>query len=183
MLGVGSRGACMAAEDLWRNSCVRRWLWRSAYNKGSALVIRLVTKSLNSPRRPRNTYKLKSSSETGRPATTNSSNKAFAFCINWVTNSSPCRRSWREPWSCIIRELEVEARTRSGVPQAEQELRQPTTRCKTSIDREERRALKMSWSCCFQVWKSRFTWREIPSWARTCVDGHVLEPSTKPKTP
>jgi hypothetical protein len=44
-----------------------------------ALVIRLVTKSLNSPRRPRNIYKVKSSSETSQPAATNSSNNALAF--------------------------------------------------------------------------------------------------------
>jgi hypothetical protein len=33
---------------------------------------------------------LKSSSDTNRPTTTNSSNKALAFCINWVIDSSPC---------------------------------------------------------------------------------------------
>jgi len=103
VLSMGSRGVLMTTDlmddrdILWRNSCVRRWLWISAYKRGSALVTRLVTKSLNSSRRPWNTYKLKSSNDTDRPVATNSSNKALPFCINWVTDSSPCRRSWREP--------------------------------------------------------------------------------------
>jgi hypothetical protein len=37
----------------------KRWLWTSAYERDFALVGRLVTKSLNSPWRTRNTYKLK----------------------------------------------------------------------------------------------------------------------------
>jgi len=121
VLGVGSRGVLMTADPmderdiLWRNSYVRRWLWISTYKRGSALVIRLVTKSLNSSWRSRNTYKLKSSNDTGRPVATNSSNKTLAFYINWVTDSLPCRRSWREPWSCIIHELDVEARACSSV--------------------------------------------------------------------
>jgi len=99
VLGVGSRGVLMTVDPmdergvLWRNSCVRRWLWRSAYERSFVLVTRLVTKSLNSLRRPRNTYKLKSSSDTGRPAVVNSSNNTLAFCINWVIDSSPCRRA------------------------------------------------------------------------------------------
>jgi len=55
--GVGSRGGFAAKErreDLCRNSWVRRWLWRSAYDSSFALVTRLVTKSLNSPWRPQN---------------------------------------------------------------------------------------------------------------------------------
>jgi hypothetical protein len=56
-------------EVLWRNSWVRRWLWRSAYERGFALVTRFVIKSLNSPWRLWNTYKLKSYKETGWPTT------------------------------------------------------------------------------------------------------------------
>jgi len=150
MLGVGNREALMAPDpmdgwdDLWINSCVRRWLWRSAYKRGSTLITKLVIKSLNSPRRPRNTYKLKSFNETGRPVATNSSNKALAFCINWVTDSSPCQRSWRELWSCIIQEFNVEARACLSVRQAKHDVWQPTTRYKTFIDSEESRALRMS---------------------------------------
>jgi hypothetical protein len=44
-----------------------------------ALDTRLVTNSLNSPRRPRNIYKVKSSSEISQPVATNSSNNALAF--------------------------------------------------------------------------------------------------------
>jgi hypothetical protein len=72
---------------------------------------------------------LKSSSETGRPTAANSSNNALAFCIN-CTDSSPCWRSWREPWSCIIQELDVEARPCSSVHQTEHEVWQSTTKWK-----------------------------------------------------
>jgi len=44
-----------------------------------ALVTRIITKSLYSPRRPQNIYKVKSSSETSQPTATNSSNNALAF--------------------------------------------------------------------------------------------------------
>ena len=44
-------------------------------------VDKLVTRSLNSLRNPRNTYKLKSSIEIGLPAAASSSNKDLAFCI------------------------------------------------------------------------------------------------------
>jgi hypothetical protein len=64
-----------------------------AYDSGSALVTRLVTKSLNSPRRPRNTYRLKSSRDIGRPAATNSLNNDFAYCMYIVIDASPCERS------------------------------------------------------------------------------------------
>jgi len=158
-------------DVLWRNSCVRRWLWRSAYERGSTLVTRLVTKSLNSPRRPRNTYKLKSSSDTGQPTTTNSSNKALAFCINWVTDSSPCRRSWKEPWSYIIHELDVEARVCSSVCQTELQVWQSTIRWRTSMESEESKALRMSGSCCFQRRNNWFTWREVPSTTWTSGEG------------
>jgi len=127
--------------------------------KRISLVTRLVTKSLNSPRRPRNAYKLKSASEIGRLAAASSSNKALAFCRNWITDSSPCRRSWREPWSYIIRELDVEARACSSVCQTEHEVGQSITRWRTSMDSERSRALRMSWSCCFQWRKCWDTWR------------------------
>jgi hypothetical protein len=52
-------------EFLCRNSWVRRWLWRSAYDSDSVLVIRLITKSLNSLRRLWKTCKLKSSRDMG----------------------------------------------------------------------------------------------------------------------
>jgi len=122
---LGSKGAEMVADSidwrevLWINSYVRRWLWRSVYEKGSALIMRLVTKSLNSTWRPWNTYKLKSSSETDQLAAANSSNKALAFCINWVNESSPCQKSWKEPWSYIIRELDGKARACSSMRQTE----------------------------------------------------------------
>jgi hypothetical protein len=125
---VGSKWALMTAtpmdwrEVLWRNSWVRKWLWRLAYEKGSALVTRLVTNSLNLPRRLRNTYKLKSCNETDRPAAANSSNNTFAFYINIMTESLPCRRSWKEPWNCIIWELDEEAKAGSKVCQTECEV-------------------------------------------------------------
>ena len=125
-------------EFLCRNSCVRRWLWRSAYDSGSTLVMRLVTKSLNSPRRPRNTYRLKSLRDIGRPATANSSNNDFACCIYILTDESPWRRSWKEPWSCMMRELDGEASTFSRVRQTQCEVEQSTTRCNTSTERERR---------------------------------------------
>jgi hypothetical protein len=68
----------------------------------------------------------------------------------------PCRRSWREPWSCIIHELDVKARAYSTVRQIELEVWQSTTRWRTSIDNEESRALRMIWSCCFQRIKNWF---------------------------
>jgi len=188
MFGVRSNGAWMAAdpidkwEDLWINSWVSRWLSKSAYGRRSVLVTRLVTKSLNSPRRPWNTYRLKSVSEIGRPAAASSSNKVLTFYRNWVTESSPCRRSWREPWSCIIRELDVKARACSSVCQTEHEVGQSTTRWRTSMDSEESKALRMSWFCCFQQRKSWDTWRETPSAARICGEGQEFEPSTKSKT-
>jgi len=100
-----------------------------------------------------NTYNLKSSWKTGRLITTNSSNNAIAFCINTVTKSSLCRRSWKEPWSCILRELDREARACLIVCQTQCEFWQSTTRCNTSIEREERNALRISWSYCLQ-WRN-----------------------------
>jgi len=109
--GVGSSGGCDSrGEDnreefalmewrelLCRNSWVRRWLWRSAYNSNSAFVIRLVTKSLNSQRRPQNTYRLKSSGDMGWPVAANSSNNDFVCYMYILTDESPCQRSWKEP--------------------------------------------------------------------------------------
>jgi hypothetical protein len=126
---------------------------------------------------------LKSSSEIGRPVAANSSNNALTFCINWDINLSSCRRSWMEPWSYTIWKFDVEARACSNVRQTEHEVWQSTIRCRTFMDSEESRALRMSWSCCFQRRKNWFTWREVPLVARTCGEGQELEPSTKPKTP
>jgi len=180
VLGVGSRGACMAAEDLWRNSCVRRWLWKAAYDKGSALVIRLVTKSLNSPRRPRNTYKLKSLSETGWPAATNSSNKFLHKLSYWfITLVKILKRAMK------LYNMRVWGGSEGSLKSVPSWIRAlaANKRCRISMDREERRTLRINWSCCFQWRKSGFTWREVPSPTRTCGDGHMLEPSTKLKTP
>jgi len=150
--------------------------------EGFCLGHKACSKSLNTPRRPRNTYNLKSFSEKGRSAAANSSNNAFAFCINWVTDSSPCWRSWRDPWSCIIRELNVEARACLSVRQTELEVWQSTTRWRTFTNSKESRALKMSWSCYFQRRKEWFTWREVSS-ATSTYEGQEFEPSTNPKTP
>ena len=103
--GVGSKGGFVAMdwrEVLCKNSWVRRWLWRSTYYNGSALVTRLATKSLNSPRRPQNTWRLKSSREIGWATAANSSNNDFAYCMYIVIEASPCWRSWKDPWSCIM---------------------------------------------------------------------------------
>jgi len=104
-------------EFLCKNSWVSRWLWRLEYDNGSVLVIRLVTKSLNSPRRPRNTHILKSSRDMGRPTTTNSSNNDLACCMFILTNETPYPRSWKEPWSCMMRELDGDAKVFSRVCQ------------------------------------------------------------------
>jgi len=103
-------------------------------------VGKTVKSCSDSPRRPRNTYKLKSSREIGWPAAPNSSNNALDFCINWVTDSSPCQRSWKEAWSCIIRELDEEAIACSSVRQIELEVWQSTTRWRTSMDSEDSKA-------------------------------------------
>jgi hypothetical protein len=66
---MGSRGGLTVMdrrEVLCRNSWVRRWLWRLIYDNNFAVV----TKSLNSPWRPQNTYRLKSSKAIGRPIVT-----------------------------------------------------------------------------------------------------------------
>jgi len=50
VLGMSSKGVLMTTylmgerDILWRNSCVERWLWRSAYERGSVLVTRLTIK-------------------------------------------------------------------------------------------------------------------------------------------
>jgi hypothetical protein len=50
VLGMSSKGVLMTADlmgerdILWRNLCVKRWLWRSAYDRGSVLVTRLAIK-------------------------------------------------------------------------------------------------------------------------------------------
>jgi hypothetical protein len=78
--------------------------------------------------------------------------------------------------------LDVEARACSSVLQTALEVWQSTTRWRTFNDSEESRAFRMSWSCCLQWRKNWFTWREVPSAARTCGVGQEFEPSIKPKT-
>jgi len=49
-----------------------------------------------------------------------------------------------------MQELDGEANAFSRVRQTQCEVEQSTTRCNTSTEREESKALKISWSCCFQ---------------------------------
>jgi hypothetical protein len=57
-----------------------------------------------------------------------------------LAESSFCRKSWNEPWSCIILKFEGEARAVSRVVQMALEVLQ-STKCRTSTEREDRRAL------------------------------------------
>jgi hypothetical protein len=47
-------------------------------------------------------------------------------------------RSWKEPWSCIINEFKGEARAVSRVVQKTWDVWQSTTRCNTSVDKDDR---------------------------------------------
>jgi hypothetical protein len=89
----------------------------------------------------------------------------------------------------MIQELDGEARACSSVLQTLAEVGQSTTRWRTSTEREDITALRMSWSCCFQV---RNAWEglelKVAEAAETvldksCGEGHGVEPSTNKKTP
>jgi hypothetical protein len=58
-----------------------------------------------------------------------------------LAESSFCHKSWNEPWSFIILEFEGDVRAVSSVVQMAWEVLQSTTKCKTSTEREDRRAL------------------------------------------
>jgi len=66
-----------------------------------------------------------------------------------LIESSFCRKSWNAPWSCIIHELEREAKVVSSVVQMSWEVLQSITRCRTSVESKDKRALMIKWSCCF----------------------------------
>ena len=51
-----------------------------------------------------------------------------------MTVSSPWRRSWNEPYNCIIRELDEEARACSSVFQILAEVGQSITRWRIFVD-------------------------------------------------
>jgi len=156
-VGVNSNGAAMGLngrELRCKNSWVDRWLWSLEYDRRSAFVDKPVTRSRKSLWRPRKTYKLKSMREMGRPAATSSSKNPLAFCKYVVTESSPWRRSWRQPCNCMIQEFDGDTRACSSLLHTLIDVRQSTTRWSTYIDREERRVLRMSWSCCFHAKKA-----------------------------
>jgi hypothetical protein len=101
-----------------------------------------------------------------------------------VTDASPYQRSWKEPWSCIIGELDRDARAFLRVRQTQYEVWQSTTRCNISMERKESNTLKISWYCCFQRIKERLIVKEDPTkLSETWDGGHDIEPSTKWKTP
>jgi hypothetical protein len=55
-----------------------------------------------------------------------------------LAESSLCRKSWNEPWSCIILEFEGDAKAVSSVVQMAWEVLQSITKCRTSTEREDR---------------------------------------------
>ena len=86
----------------------------------------------------------------------------------------------------MILELDGDARARSSVLHTLADVGQSTTRWRTSVDREERSALRMSWSCCFHVKKAgkkpELKAGEVAE-ISLCGEGHIVEPSTKENTP
>jgi len=76
-----------------------------------------------------------------------------------MTESSPWQRSGKEPWSCIILKFDEEANACSRAHQTKHEVWQSTTKCNTSMKREERSSLKISWSYCFQRRKEWLIWK------------------------
>jgi len=119
----------------------------------------------------------------GRPATPNLSNNDFACCMYILTDETPCRRSWKEPWSCMMWELD-------GDVELSQEFAKHIARYDnllrdaTHPQREESNALKISWSCCFQRRKEGLIVEEESTEQLEIRDGgHDTKPSTKWKTP
>ena len=68
---------------------------------------------------------------------TNSSNNNLACCMYIVTKASPYRRSWKDPWSCIMWEFDGETRAFLRVRQTQEEVWHSTIRCTTSMERGE----------------------------------------------
>ena len=99
--------------------------------------------------------------------------------------SLPWQSFWKKPWSYIILELDGQTRACSKVLQTLDEVWQSTTRCRTSIDKKERRELKMRWSCSFQERKvGLITGAELsePTRGRNWEAAYGNKPSTKGKT-
>jgi hypothetical protein len=100
-----------------------------------------------------------------------------------LAESSFCRKSWNEPWSYIILKFEGEARAVSRVVQMAWEVLQSTTKCRTSTEREDRRALMIKWSCCsHDKYAGLIESVDVSADAR-CEGGHGDVPSTKEYTP
>ena len=68
---------------------------------------------------------------------TNSSNNNLACCMYIVTKASPYRKSWKDPWSCIMWEFDGETRAFLRVRQTQEEVWHSTIRCTTSMERGE----------------------------------------------
>jgi hypothetical protein len=84
-------------------------------------------------------------------------NKAFAFCKYMMTESSPWKRFWKEPWSYVLQELDGEKKACSRVNQTQCEVWQSTTRCTTSIEIKERNVARINWFYFFQERKKGLT--------------------------
>lgn len=72
-----------------------------------------------------------------------------------MTVSSPCHISWKELWICIILELNREASAFSRVYYILYDVWQSITRCKTSVDSEDKITLMIRLSYCFLERKDR----------------------------
>jgi hypothetical protein len=85
--------------------------------------------------------------------------------------------------------LDGEARASSRVLQTIAKVEQSTTRCRTSTEKEDNRALRINWSCYFQVknvWQGpELKVAEITEAYvdKSCEERHGVEPSTNEKTP
>jgi hypothetical protein len=101
-----------------------------------------------------------------------------------LTDESPCWRSWKESWSCMMRELDGDARAFSRVRQTHCEVWQSTTRCNTSIKRERgEKYTQNKLILLLPTKKRRADLEEEPVELSEIWDGgHNTEPSTKWKT-
>jgi hypothetical protein len=82
-----------------------------------------------------------------------------------------------------MRELDGEPRSCSRLHQTQCEIWQSTTKCNKSIEIEENNALRISWSCCFQLRIEGLVYREESAEATIWEGEHDKEPSTKWKIP
>jgi len=99
-----------------------------------------------------------------------------------LAESSVCCKSWNELWSCIIREFEREAGVVSSVVQMSWEVLESTTKCKTSTEREDRRALMIKWSCYFHDKYAKLTESAYVAADARCEGRYNDVPSTKEYT-